>query len=363
MSRGRKGNSPMKRLAYLAFTERGYELACKLADVSGGIVSGCGTYWKGGSEAETVSLQEWTEEQFNDADGIIYVGATGIAVRAIAPYVVSKTSDPAVVVVDEGGNFAISLLSGHLGGGNDLARQIAAVCGATSVITTATDINGVFAVDEWAKHQRCHILNPHRIKTVSGALLRGENVIIRCFVPIEGQPPEGVCQGMEAADVVVDIRVDGNRGRCENPTEPSVKEPLKLIPQIAVLGIGCRRGISCQQLEESFRQLLQETGIAETAICQAASIDLKKDEEGLLEFCRNHGFPFVTYPADELETVQGDFSASEFVRNTIGVDNVCERSAVLASKGVLCRKKIAGNGVTMALALKPYTPDWRWKDE
>ena len=138
--------------AYLAFTEKGLALAQKLAGALPGTVDRCGHGGPG--------LADWAAEQFAHADALIFVGAVGIAVRAIAPHCQSKAQDPAVVVLDECGRFAVPILSGHLGGANDLARALAAVCGAVPVITTATDANGVFAVDEWAKHQNCTVLEP-----------------------------------------------------------------------------------------------------------------------------------------------------------------------------------------------------------
>ena len=112
--------------------------------------------------------------------------------RAIAPHCKSKTTDPAVVVVDECGRFAVPILSGHLGGANDLARAIAAVCGAVPVITTATDAHGIFAVDEWAKHQNCMVLEPERIKLVSGKLLAEQPVYYRADFPVTGTVPAGL---------------------------------------------------------------------------------------------------------------------------------------------------------------------------
>ena len=151
--------------AYLAFTSKGLALARKLAAAQPGAVARCGE--------NGVTLANWTAAQFAQSDALVFVGAVGIAVRAIAPHCRSKATDPAVVVLDECGRFAIPLLSGHLGGANDLARRLAKACGAVPVITTATDANGVFAVDEWAKHQHCLVAEPARIKKVSSALLAG----------------------------------------------------------------------------------------------------------------------------------------------------------------------------------------------
>lgn len=330
------------KLAYLSFTEKGRQLAGRLAAALGGSVQRCGA---------SCSLEAWTAAHFSQSDGLVYVGAAGIAVRAIAPHLKSKTTDPAVVVVDECARYAIPILSGHLGGANDLARAIGRVCGAIPVLTTATDVNGVFAVDEWAKRQNCLVLNPEQIKTVSAKLLAGGTVTVQSSWPIAGQPPRNVCQTEDrGADVLLDIH-------------PGTGEKLHLLPRIAVLGVGCKKNVSFQMLETALATFLDRTGVCEQAISAVASIDLKKEEPGLLDFCAAHGWPLKTYPAEQLRAVEGQFTPSAFVKGVTGVDNVCERSAVLASGGTLCQGKTAGDGITMALALAPYQPNWRWQDE
>ena len=330
------------KLAYLSFTEKGRQLAGQLAAALGGTAQRCGA---------SCSLEAWTAAHFSQSDGLVYVGAAGIAVRAIAPYLKSKTTDPAVVVVDECARYAIPILSGHLGGANDLARAIGRVCGAIPVLTTATDVNGVFAVDEWAKRQNCLVLNPERIKTVSAKLLAGGTVTVQSSWPIAGQPPRNVCQTEDrGADVLLDIH-------------PGTGEKLHLVPRIAVLGVGCKKNVSFQMLEAALAAFLERTGVCEQAVSAVASIDLKKEEPGLLDFCAAHGWPLKTYPAEQLRAVEGQFTPSAFVQGVTGVDNVCERSAVLASGGTLCQGKTARDGITMALALAPYQPNWRWQDE
>lgn len=329
------------KLAYLAFSETGYALAERLSQALGGTAARCGG---------AVKLEDWTARWFDRADGLVFVGAAGIAVRAIAPFLKSKTADPAVVAVDECGRYAVSLLSGHLGGANDLARSVAAVCGAEPVITTATDLHGVFAVDEWANHQNCHVANPERIKRVSSSLLAGGTVGVYSPWPVNGVLPRGVEPAeAEICGVCVDIR-------CSSPNA------LWLVPRILVLGIGCRKGTGAETLETAFADLLERTGIHEKAVSMAASIDLKRDEPGIRTFCEKHGWPCRTYSGSELADVSGEFTSSEFVSRVTGVDNVCERSAVLASGGTLIQKKLAAHGVTMALAEKPYHPDWRWRN-
>ena len=174
----------------LAFTDKGFALAQKLARALEG------TAYRSGP---SLTLQQWTETHFSQDRALIYVGAVGIAVRAVAPYLQSKTTDPAVVVVDECARFAIPLVSGHLGGANDLARRVAALCGAQPVITTATDANGIFAVDEWARCQNCAVLHPQCIRNVSGKLLAGKAVYIKTEEHVAGRPPQGVAPVTEGA--------------------------------------------------------------------------------------------------------------------------------------------------------------------
>lgn len=328
------------KVRLLAFTEKGMALAESLARALGGSAQRC---------APPLTLASWTADAFAQADALVYVGAVGIAVRAVAPHVRSKAQDPAVVAVDECGRFAVPLLSGHLGGANVLARRIAGVCGAVPVITTATDVNGVFAVDCWAKLQNCVVLDVPRIKAVSSRLLAGGQATVQSPWPVAGTPPRGVSLG-EPGDVELTVTAADHGA-------------LRLVPRIAVLGVGCRRGTTEDALNEAFEHLLQASSLCEKAFYKVCTIDLKKDEPGLLAFCRQRGLRLECFDAARLQAVQGSFSASAFVREVTGVDNVCERSAVLGSGGTLYWKKQAGNGVTMAAALAPFAPDWRWNDE
>ena len=262
--------------AYLAFTSKGLALARKLAAAQPGAVARCGE--------NGVTLANWTAAQFAQSDALVFVGAVGIAVRAIAPHCCSKATDPAVVVLDECGRFAIPLLSGHLGGANDLARRLAKACGAVPVITTATDANGVFAVDEWAKHQHCLVAEPARIKKVSSALLAGRTVRFASDWPIQGTPPAGVEPAGDAAQASFALTI----------TSTMTSNALHIIPRSAVLGIGCKRGTPADKLADAFAAFCAETKLVPQSIAAAASIDLKKDELGLAEFGKKQGWP-VTF--------------------------------------------------------------------
>ena len=324
---------------FLAFTDRGLTLARRIAHTLGGDAARCG---------ENCPLVPWTASAFDEADALVYVGAVGIAVRAIAPFVKCKTTDPAVIVVDETGQFVIPILSGHLGGANGLARQIASRCGGVAVITTATDLHGVFPVDLWAKAQNCAILEPERIKEISARLLAGETIAFASEWPISGTVPSGLISGAEGGFTVSVWRKPDSR--------------LHLVPRIAVLGVGCKKGTPEKTIEKALFSLLEETGLCPEAVFQVCTIDRKGEEPGLLAFCADHGWPLRVFSSQALAAVPGTFTASAFVERTTGVDNVCERAAVLGSGGILVVPKRAGTGVTLAVALAPYTPDWRWQD-
>ena len=289
--------------AYLAFTDTGLALAKRLAAALPGSVARCGQ--------NGVSLAEWTSARFVHSDALIFVGAAGIAVRAIAPHCKSKTTDPAVVVVDECGRFA---------------------------------------VDEWAKHQNCMVLEPERIKLVSGKLLAGQPVYYRTDFPVTGTVPAGLfpADTPEKADFALTLCPTG--------------QALHLVPRIGVLGIGCKRGTSADTLEAAFAAFCTRHSLAAQAVTAAASIDLKQNEPGLLAFCQAHGWPVRFYSAAQLRSVPGQFTPSPFVQSVTGVDNVCERAAVLDAGGSLFYPKFACSGVTLALACRPFTPDWRWQN-
>lgn len=322
-------------IAYLAFTERGRALADTLCAQTGGTVS---------CTRDGVTLNDWTASRFPVARALVYVGAAGIAVRAVAPHLLSKVSDPAVVAVDEGGRFAVPIASGHLGGANALSREIARLTGGVAVVTTATDVGGVFAVDDWARTQNCAVVNPARIKTVSGRLLSGEQITLRSAYPIDGETPDGVLLTDDGtADVWVDIRPH---------------ESLTVVPRTLTLGVGCRRGTARETLEARFAAFCERCGILPQAIGAAATIDRKANEPGLLAFCAACGWRLETYTAEELSAVGDGFTASPFVAETTGVDNVCERAAVRSSGGALYARKFAGDGVTFALAEKPTRLNW-----
>ena len=386
----------------ISFTDKGQRLAEKIADILEGQAVRCGAEHP---------LSEWTRNSFSKGNALIYVGAAGIAVRAIAPFVRDKAVDPAVIVVDETGKFVIPILSGHLGGANMLASRLADEIGAEAVITTATDRNNVFSVDDWARAQRMRVENVPLIKKISACILSGGTIRVESKFSIAGDVPEhvryvklprtGRTTGQSAEKISADHeKISPDREeistdrKCISPDREEISQDRKLIsrdceeinpgeenalpnvfisvrtdicspartlhliPRVVYAGIGCRRGTTSDQIANAVYAALGRLDIHPSALAGVSTIDLKKDEKGLLEFCREQEIPLMTFPAEELAAVQGDFSSSEFVSEVTGVGCVCERSAVLASGGVLILRKMVRDGVTCALAFREPELSW-----
>ncbi len=322
------------KIAIVSFTTQGAVTVNKIMHTTDDIFY---TYKKGEQP-----LRLWVAQMFKACNAIIFVGAAGIAIRLIKDFIESKESDPAVIVVDELGKFTIPILSGHLGGANALAIKISACINATPVITTATDLNKKFAADLWAKENNCLIDDITKVKHISAAVLEDEQVGFYSDFPIDGKLPSGL-----------ELAEHGELGICVSAD--ATKKPfgitMNIIPKIVTLGIGCRRDIDFQVFETAVLDILAKSKVSVKSISAITSIDLKKDERSILTFAEKYNIPFVTYSAERLNALLGNFTASEFVKNTTGVDNVCERSALLNSTGRLILGKTTQNGVAAALAM------------
>lgn len=283
---------------------------------------------------------------FKDSDAIVFICACGIAVRSIAPFVKSKQSDPAVIVIDDCGKYAIPILSGHIGGANQLAEFIADNIGAVPVITTATDIGGRFSPDGFAKANGLIITDINAAKAIAAAVLDGEKI--------------GLCSEYNCENIPSELTKNGNcRTGVYIGTDISKKPfetTLCLVPRNICIGIGCKRGTSLDEIERMVFNYLREENINHERICSVSTIDIKADESGLLQFCHKYKLNFHTFSAQELMSVTGDFHRSDFVLKKTGTDNVCERSAAKCGRLIMRRK--AANGITVAAAEIPIEIDF-----
>lgn len=346
-------------IALIAFTRRGCALACDvaraLADSADGetrcSVCGPARFADDLGIGAYESLESWTAEHVVSDDALLFVSAAGIAVRAIAPHVRDKFTDPAVVSVDEAGRFAVPLLSGHVGGANDLARAVARITGGQAVVSTATDVNGLFAVDEWAARHGFAIGERALAKEVSAALLEGRPVGFKVCdgFDVGDDMPRGVTVVEEDASAEPALEL-GFVVSLDDAVHPFART-LHLVPRCVTVGIGCRRGTHFDVARDAVLTALAHAHIAPRAVTTLASIDVKADEQALHELAAAQGWSLAFYSADELAALPGDFTPSAFVKKTVGVDNVCERAACAAG-GRLVLGKQAHDGVTVALAVR-----------
>ena len=309
----------MKKAAVF-FTDKGKEILSKLNEKLREPIEA--------KDPET-PLGEWTETNFGEGNALIFIGAAGIAVRSIAPFVKDKLSDSPVIIIDDSGSFVIPLLSGHVGGANKLAATLAECLGAVPVITTSTDVNDCFSVDSFAVENRLGISNRDGIRKVSAKAIEGKAITLS----IKDYPPR------EAVDVIVADDTDAEYS-------------LLLKPKDYTVGLGMKKDKDRAELEAFFLETLKGEGLNPEDIYALCTIDIKENEPALKALRDKYRIPVISFDKELLLKANGEFSSSDFVKETVGVDNVCERSAVLgAGAGAkLILKKTAKDGMTIAIA-------------
>jgi cobalt-precorrin 5A hydrolase len=350
------------KIALIAITKNGSELAmktgatiCKDEDVEVVLYIKDTFMIKNSNDSIKVNslqgaLYELVKDIFTNFDALIFIMACGIVVRTIVPIIKSKTIDPAVLVMDEQGKFVISLLSGHIGGGNRLASKIAGLIGAVPVITTATDINEVISFDVFAVNNNLVIENIENLKYISSELVNGNKVGFFSDCTVNGSiPPEVISlkdlSFIGAGELKAMVLLS-------NRTDFFTKEltVLYLRPKNLVLGLGCKRDTSKERIREAVENALFLKRKSIGSIKCVATIDLKADEKGLLEFCSEANIELKIIPKDKIEEAQNQFQGSEFVKNKIGVSCVAEPCAYLAaSKGRFIMEKTSFKGITIAI--------------
>lgn len=278
--------------------------------------------------------------QWDACSSLIFVMASGIVVRTIAPLLKDKKSDPAVVVLDEHGKFAISLVSGHLGGANILAKEIAKVLEGEAIITTASDVNNLTSLDIWARDSELIIENDEELPRVATQYLN--NGELRVYSDIEIVFPDEFLKVNDpaAADAIIT-----NRKRCCD-----VNGQIYMRPQNLVIGIGCNSGTSAAEIEAAIRQTLDEHNLAFASVASIATVTAKAEERGLKLFAEKNKFPMEIFSPEELNRVEG-IGRSKVVFRATGAYAVAEPAAILAAgseKLIVTKQK--KNNVTVAIA-------------
>ena len=330
-------------LAVVALTPRGLELGRRLAQALG----------RGEVLGVDGDARRGLQELFQAGRPLVCVMALGIVVRLLGPLAQDKKTEPPVVVVDEAGRFAVSVLGGHLGGANDLVREVAAALGAVPVITTASEALGLPALDLIGRRRGWQIEGHSHLTAVAAAAVRGEPIAVyqdagspdwwqefgawpESFERVESWPP-GRCAGALAiSDRSLPV-----------PDCPAVVYR----PPTLVLGVGCRRGVPCAEIEALFQEVCARKALAPLSLGVVATASLKADEPGLRDFASEHGVPVRAFGLDELAAVGPLPTPSEAVRARVGVAGVAEPAAMLAAgTQTLLMPKYRGARVTMALA-------------
>ena len=349
------------KLAIVTLTKGASELGSQLCDRIGGTLY-CKDEFisRSGTLPVEKPFKAFAGRLFSKYDGIVFIMATGIVVRSLAPFIESKLSDPAVIVMDEAARHAISLLSGHLGGGNELAQKVADAVGAVPVITTASDVTGNLAVDMLAQDLGASIGSMKDAKDVTATGINGGRISIftshKLPAGVVNKLPENVQVLLEeesmseAARSMVDA--SGKSAYVLVSSKP-INVPVncvQLIPRHYVAGIGCRRGTDKTIIKDVFLKACKHAEIRYEAVRQLATIKLKSDEEGILSLLEELSIPLEIIDLEDIKKVQSHFKGSDFVEKTIGVRAVAEPCAMLAAdEGFMRLQRYADQGVTIAI--------------
>ena len=333
------------RLAVISFTNAGKELGEKLARVMDGDHE-VELFHKGMWEG---SLDRLVARLWEEFDGIIFISAAGIASRLIAPHLRNKLVDPAVICMDDTGRFAIPILSGHYGGANEMARQIAASTGASPVITTATDNRGIQAPDMFAKDNGYVVENPESLARITSMMVNGEPIgFFSDFGPVIDY---GQLVIIDSVDLVKSnlpgVIAVSNRLGIEIPGIPN----LVLRPPNINLGLGCRKEVSGGRIIDFIYEVLSEEGLSPLSVGNIGTIELKRNEPGIIEAAEHFGCGLKIFSGEDISKVQDMFMKSDFVKNTVGVNSVSAPAAYLMG-GNLIREKAVKNGITLSVTVE-----------
>lgn len=292
---------------------------------------------------ENFKLKDVAEKAFKNSDKIVFISSTGIAVRAMAELIKSKDRDPGVVVVDLSSKYAISLLSGHLGGGNELTLEVSRILGCQPVITTATDTMNIVAPDIIAKKHNLIIDDLKKAKYIASLLVDGKEVGIRDDYNITE-----ITKGYKKLSILEEDSIWITDKLIYKDKELDYSKILKLIKRDIVIGIGCRRGTSYEKIKEFLDYTLKKYNYDLKAVNKIVSVDIKKNEDGIIKLSEMINCPFETFKIEEIKKVEDKYEKSEFVFKTLGVYSVCEPCVDLCGAEVIV-SKIKYDGMTLAI--------------
>ena len=335
------------KIAIISVSHKGQKLAEELKSKldSDSTVIKCDLYHK--NVKNTFSIL------FNDYDAVIAIMALGILIRSVSPLIESKATDPAVINIDDNGNFVISALSGHLGGSNELTGKIASLINAVPVITTSSDVNRKLGIDVIAHDLYLTIDNTKEILYFNKAILEEKTI---SFKVNSHKNLEYLYEYLENNTLEINLSIHHSSQIPVDEIHAEIDEhKLVLKEKPIVAGIGCKKGKESQYIEEALKKSVSDLKIPLSRVNMLASAEIKKDEKGILDLSRKLEIPVNFIEIDSLKSFKSDdISKSEFVYSKFGIYGVCEPSALIAagSNSKLIYKKTAYDGITVAVAVK-----------
>lgn len=334
------------KIAIISVSDKGRTLALKLKDKldDDSTVIRCDLYHK--------NVKNYFPVLFYEYDAIIAIMASGILIRSIAPLVESKVTDPAVLNIDDNGNFVISTLSGHLGGANELAHKISGLIDATPVITTSTDVNKKLGIDVLAKDLYLTIDNTKEILYFNKAILEGHEL---SFTINPNKNFDYLFEYLNNNTLEINLSIYYSSKISVDEVHVEVDEhKIILKEKKIVVGIGCRRGKECEKIYDGLKKSLDDLNILPSRVNMLTSAEIKKDEKGILELSDKLEIPVEFVKIDKLKLFESrDVTKSDFVYSKFGIYGVCEPSALIMAgfDSKLIYKKTSYDGVTISIAV------------
>lgn len=334
------------KLAILSVSKKGYDLSLRIKnklDNDSKIIK-CDIYHK--------DVKNNLNLLFYEYDAIIAIMASGILIRSISHLIESKTTDPAILNVDDNGNFVISMLSGHLGGANQLTYEIAKLIDATPVVTTSTDVNKKLGIDVLAKDLYLSIDNTKEILYFNKSILEGKKIT---FTLNDNKNYDYLFDYLSNNTLEIDVSFNFSSNVNNGEIEAECDDhKLLLKPRTIVFGIGCKRGKTSNEIKKAVQTVSNDLNIDISRINMFSSAEIKKDEKGILDLSKELKIPVNFVELDKLKLFKSnDIQESEFVMSKFGIPGVCEPSALITAgyDSKLIYKKTAFDGVTISVAM------------
>ena len=317
------------KLAVITVTEKGVRNGLKIKEKINCDVFTISKFMKEKTLLIENGLQNFFEKNLLKYDTFLFITASGIAVRTIAPFIKSKDKDPAVLTMDEEGNFIISLLSGHLGGANEAAKILGEITGAVPVISTASDVSGKIAVDTIAMKINGKLESLESAKKVTSLIVAGKEVDIKVPENMENENPQGVI-------------LISNRKNIEI---------AKIIPQNIVVGIGCKKNKEAEKIIDAVKDSFEKLNLCEESIRVFATVDIKENEVGIIGTAEYFGKELKIISREDIQKIENNFETSQFVKKSIGVGAVSAPCAFIGGngRGKFLAEKLKYEGITISI--------------